>query len=158
VNLKAAAVEKLLLNKTNCVVARPPAPHAVQPALQSDWLSFTSRPWVQGPVDAFLGNTHLAAMMSQHKDLAATVEGLVQTLDTTLVQVGGAASCSLQLAYSVYVHICLQGQQDGCRQSTVAMLCTSWGSSVCLASQITCCRANTVNKMEATPAVPCWAV
>jgi hypothetical protein len=62
--------------------------HAVaQSSLYSDWLSFTSRPWVQGPVDAFLGNTHLAAMMSQHKELQATVEGLVSTLDTTLIKV-----------------------------------------------------------------------
>lgn len=58
-----------------------------QPSLQADWLSFTSRPWVQGPVDAFLGNTQLVAMMAQHKELAATVEGLVSTLDTALVQV-----------------------------------------------------------------------
>jgi phosphotransacetylase len=38
-------------------------------------------------VDAFLGNTQLAAMMAQHKELAATVEGLVSTLDAALVQV-----------------------------------------------------------------------
>lgn len=63
----------------------------MQSSLYSDWLSFTSRPWVQGPVDAFLGNTHLAAMMSQHKELAATVEGLVAMLDAALTKVGVAS-------------------------------------------------------------------
>lgn len=87
--------------RTNSLLFSPSLPTAVcsaciapQPSLQSDWLSFTSRPWVQGPVDAFLGNTHLAAMMSQHKELAVTVEGLVQTLDTALMKVGGAKHCS----------------------------------------------------------------
>jgi hypothetical protein len=55
-------------------------------------------------VDAFLGNTHLAAMMSQHKELQTTVEALVNTLDTTLIKViweggmwsGGAAAPSLE--------------------------------------------------------------
>jgi hypothetical protein len=75
---------------TCAVCAGPLALPCLQPALQSDWLSFTSRPWVQGPVDAFLGNTQLAAMMSQHKELAATVEGLVRTVDAALIKVSAS--------------------------------------------------------------------
>ena len=75
----------------NQPVLSTPCPSCMQSSLYSDWLSFTSRPWVQGPVDAFLGNTHLAAMMSQHRELAATVEGLVAMLDAALTKVGVAS-------------------------------------------------------------------
>jgi hypothetical protein len=59
-------------------------PHR-QPALAADWLSFCARPWVAGPVDAFLGNSQLARMMAQHAELQDRVDGFVATLDLAMV-------------------------------------------------------------------------
>lgn len=58
-----------------------------QPSLADDWRSFTSRPWVQGPVDSFLGNSYLAAMMMDSSELEDTVDRIIQTGDTALQQV-----------------------------------------------------------------------
>jgi hypothetical protein len=64
----------------------------MQPSLADDWISFTSRPWVQGPVDTFLGNEYLAAMMADSQDLQDTVDNIVATGDAALQEVGLALS------------------------------------------------------------------
>lgn len=77
---------------------------SLQPVLHSDWLSFISRPWVQGPVDAILGNTQFADMMVQHTELKAAVDNLLTTIDTALTQVGGWVWLD---SHSVYAQTCL---------------------------------------------------
>jgi hypothetical protein len=59
----------------------------MQPSLADDWISFTSRPWVQGPVDTFLGNAYLAAMMADSQELQETVDSIVATGDAALQEV-----------------------------------------------------------------------
>jgi hypothetical protein len=113
---------------------------------------------VQGPIDAFLGNTHLAAMMSQHKDLAATVEGLVRTLDTALMRVGRLGLSAVHLPdtvcgahafqlWPVAVHACRNTHPDAvvsqCK-GLVAVPNAPWSCmwqrpTPCSQGKITCC-------------------
>ncbi|KAF6252009.1 hypothetical protein COO60DRAFT_1644433 [Scenedesmus sp. NREL 46B-D3] len=59
------------------------AVHA-KPSLADDWVSFTSRPWVLGPVDMFLGNEQLAAMMGGSPELQETVDSIIAAGDAAL--------------------------------------------------------------------------
>eukprot|EP00775_Hariotina_reticulata_P005066 gene5066-5307_t len=58
----------------------------LQRSLADDWVSLTSRPWVQGPVDAILGNPHLADMMLTHPELELTVDGIISTGNEALME------------------------------------------------------------------------
>ncbi|WIA15904.1 hypothetical protein OEZ85_012653 [Tetradesmus obliquus] len=59
------------------------AVHA-KPSLADDWISFTSRPWVQGPIDTFFDNQYLAAMMADSPELQDTVDSIITTGDAAL--------------------------------------------------------------------------
>ena len=60
----------------------------LQRSVADDWVSFTSRSWVQGPVDAILGNPHLADMMLTHPELEQAVDGIIDTGNEVLMKVG----------------------------------------------------------------------
>lgn len=47
-----------------------------------------ARPWVQGPLEAFLGNREGAAMMEADHQLGAAMHSVVDTLDRAVSQVG----------------------------------------------------------------------
>jgi hypothetical protein len=59
----------------------------LQPSLADDWISFTSRPWVQGPIDTFFGNEYLAVMMADSPELQETVDSIIATGDAALQEV-----------------------------------------------------------------------
>jgi hypothetical protein len=59
----------------------------MQPSLADDWISFTSRPWVQGPIDNFFDNQYLAAMMADSPKLQETVDSIIATGDAALQEV-----------------------------------------------------------------------
>jgi hypothetical protein len=55
--------------------------------LRDDWLEFTSRPWVQGPIDTFFANKHLAAVTAANPLLAAAVDSFILAGDAALQEV-----------------------------------------------------------------------
>ena len=58
----------------------------LQPLLREDWLSFTSRPWVQGPVDAFLNNPKLTQLSAKYPNLRARILDVIQMIDQVLLK------------------------------------------------------------------------
>lgn len=55
--------------------------------LRDDWLEFTSRPWVQGPIDTFFANSHLAAVTAANPLLEAAVDSFIMAGDKALQEV-----------------------------------------------------------------------
>jgi hypothetical protein len=65
--------------------------------LRDDWLEFSSRPWVQGPIDTFFANKHLAAVTAANPLLEAAVDSFILAGDKALQEVragAGLMSCS----------------------------------------------------------------
>ncbi|WIA33503.1 hypothetical protein OEZ86_006629 [Tetradesmus obliquus] len=74
-----------------------------KPMLRDDWLEFTSRPWVQGPIDTFFANSHLAAVTAANPLLEAAVDSFIMAGDKAL-QEGGHVPWLLHAVQQVAGH------------------------------------------------------
>jgi hypothetical protein len=70
----------------------PPAP-CLQPFLLDDWLDLTSRPFVQGHMDALLAHPCLNTLLAADEELRTDVDAIIHNMDVALRKVGQQGSC-----------------------------------------------------------------
>lgn len=81
-----------MLNAAVSLATTPTARHVrfwctLQAFLHDDWLDVTSRPFVQGPVDALLDNDYLARLLAADRELRDDVDTIINNVDYALRKV-----------------------------------------------------------------------
>jgi hypothetical protein len=94
---------------------------ALQRFLLDDWLDITSRPFVQGHVDAILANKAFSALLAADEQLKTDVEAIVMNIGTAVSKVRAAWLGAVHVHLGskqlrVHLQSCMQPLAAGCCQ------------------------------------------